>query len=346
VKIIFSLLVTGLSLTAYADIITLKDGTRLDGVIEGEMDGVAMVKTKYGVLNIKKTDIASQNRQEDIAPSTAAIAAEPPLAELPAEPPPAPKYIFTTVTPSTFSFERIYAENGVIVATETFNSKGELLGLQGFIKDGSYKEYYESGNLKTEKTVINAKTSGTLRAYYPTGVVQSEAYYTAGALNGSVRIYNENSKLLLEQNFKDGVPNGWFKEFDESGGLKSELFYTDGHVAETPKAAEPPKAGPAAAQETPESMVTVKTMALARGERFTFYLNNKYVAKIHLDKAFNMISKEGKVPDGAVKVYNKDGKLEKEFVFIKNEINLLKVYNESGALTGEYAYKESQAVKK
>ncbi|MEI7481146.1 MAG: hypothetical protein WCK75_02225 [Elusimicrobiota bacterium] len=345
-KIIFLFLLAGLSLTAYADIITLKDGTRLDGVIEGEMDGVAMVKTKYGILNISKTDIASQSRQEDITSSTSAVTAEPPLAELPAEPPPAPKYTFTTVTPSTSSFERIYAENGVVVATETFDSRGDLLGLQGFIKDGSYKEYYESGNLKTEKTIINTKTSGTLRAYYPTGVIQSEAYYTAGALNGTVRIYSENSKLLLEQNFKDGVPNGWFKEFDEAGGLKSELFYADGHIAETPKAAEPTKAGPAAAQETTESMVTVKTMALARGERFTFYLNNKYVAKIHLDKAFNMISKDGKVPDGAVKVYNKDGKLEKEFVFIKNEVNILKVYNEAGALTGEYAYKENQAVKK
>ena len=345
-KTIFSLLLLGLSLTAYADIITLKDGTSLEGVIEGEMEGVAMLKTQYGVLNINKADIVSQTRQDKPAVSTAAAATETSAAGLPAEPAPQPEYTFTTVTPSTSSFERIYAENGVIIATETFDAKGELLSLRGSVKDGSYKEYYENGNLKTEKTVINTKTYGALKAYYPSGVLQSEASYMAGALNGVVRIYNENAKLLFEQNFKDGVLNGWSREFDEAGGLKSELLYADGHVAEKPKTVEAKKAG-AEAPEAPESMVTVKIMALARGERFTFYLNNKYVAKIHLDKDFNMISKEGKVPDGAVKAHNKEGKLEKEFVFVKNEVSLLKVYNEAGALEGEYTYnKKGEAVKK
>ena len=336
-KLIFSLFLLGSTTAAYADIIILKDGTRLEGVIEGEMEGVAMVKTRYGALNINKTDIASQERQDEPAVSTAAVATSTSPVELPAEPAAEPKYTFKTVTLSTSSFERIYAENGVVIATETFESKGELQGLQGVIKDGSYKEYYADSNLKTEKTVINAKTAGALKAYYPSGVVQSEAYYAAGVLNGTVRVYNENAKLLFEQNFKNGALNGWSKEFDEAGGLKSELFYADGHAAEKPKPAEAVKSE-AAAPETPESMVTVKTMNLARGERFTFYLNNKYVAKLHLDKDFNIISKDGKVPDGAVKVYNKDGKLEKEFVFEKDEAKILRIYESGGALKTEYAF--------
>lgn len=346
-KIIFSLLLLGLSLDAHADILMLKDGTRLEGTIEGEMEGVALVRTRYGALNINKADIASRTQQDAPAASTAPVAipvstAAP--AELPAEPAPEPKYTFTTVTLSTSSFERIYAENEVVTATETFDSKGGLLELRGVIKDGNYREYYANNNLKTEKTMINARTAGTLKAYYPSGVLQSEAYYADGALNGTVRIYNENAKLLFEQNFKDGTPNGWFREFEETGGLRSELFYADGHVAGKPEAAESKKTAPAEAE--PESLLKVKTQNLARGERFTFYLNNKYVAKLHLDKAFNIISRAGKVPDGAVKVYNKAGKLEKEFAFVENEVSLLKVYNEAGALEGEYTYKENQAVKK
>jgi antitoxin component YwqK of YwqJK toxin-antitoxin module len=279
-----------------------------------------------------------------VATSTAAAIAAPP--ELPDEPAPGAKYTFKTVAPSTMSFEKIYYENDVVIATETFDAKGELLGLQGVIKDGSYKEYYDNGNIKTEKTVINAKTSGTLKAYYPNGVLQSEAYYLAGKLNGGVRIYGESGNLMFEQNFKDGIQSGYSREFDDKGALRAEVFYIDGHAAEKPKTEEVKKADMAAAMGAQESMVTAKPKALARGELFTFYLNNKYVAKLTLDNDFNITSQVGKVPDGAVKVYTTDGKLEKEFVFLKNAVTSLKVYDEGGALAGEYTFKKDLAVKK
>jgi antitoxin component YwqK of YwqJK toxin-antitoxin module len=336
-----------LSTRANAEILTLKDGTRLEGKVEGEMDGMLLVRTKYGSLNINKADVSSTQQSSADAnvstgPALAAIEPE----TLPAEPKPEPKRVFKTVTLSTTAVEKIYFENDVIIATETFDSKGEFTDLQGFINDGSYREYYDNGNLKTEKTVINAQTSGTLKAYYPSGVLQSEAYYLAGQLNGAVRIYNENAKLLLEQSFKDGVPDGWFREFHETGVLKSELFYADGHAVQTPKLSDIKKPEAAAVVE-PESMLTVKTQSLARGERFTFYLNNKYVAKIHLDKDFNLTSKNGKIPDGAVKAYDKEGKPAKEFVFLKNEVTGLKIYNEAGGIADEYTFnKKGEAVKK
>jgi len=346
-KLIFSLLLTGLSLSAYADIITLKDGTKVEGTVEGEMDGVLLIKTKYGALNINRADIASQSPQAAPTASTSSVAGELPPAELPARPARELIHIFTTVTASTSSFERIYFENGVVIATETLDSKGELLGLQGFIKDGTYREYYANGGLKTEKTVINSEITGTLKAYYPNGVLRSEAVYANGVLSGPLRIYNDSAKLLFEQNFKNGVANGWFREYDESGALRSELFYANGQVAEKPKTAEAVKpAAEAAEAAAPESPVTAKTQKLARGERFTFLLNNKYVAKVQLDKDYNIILKEGAVPDGTVKVYNKEGKLEKEFVFVKNEILLMKMYGETGALMGSLEYSNDKARKK
>ncbi|MBU2572912.1 MAG: toxin-antitoxin system YwqK family antitoxin, partial [Elusimicrobia bacterium] len=368
-----------------AEIITLKDGTRVEGAVEGDMDGMKLIKTRYGSLTINGNDILSIGAPEivvdepynaltsTISVPSPAVAASTEAAAVPAQAaavstasvtastmtvaastetvsalpdlPPAPKagpeYTFKTVTLSTMSFEKVYFEGGVIIATETFDSRGELLALTGLIKDGFYREYYENGNLKTEKTVINAKTSGTLKAYYPSGVLQSEAYYLQGKLSGAVRIYNENAKLLFEQNFKDGLPDGWFREFDEAGAVKSELFYTDGHAAEKPIAKEEKKAEPAG-----ESTLTATSRTLARGERISFYLNNKYVAKLQLDKYFNIIAKNGKIPDGAVKVYGKTGNLEKELFFLKNELISLKAYDGNGRLTEEYAYQEGQAVKK
>jgi antitoxin component YwqK of YwqJK toxin-antitoxin module len=364
-------------LSAYADIITLKDGTRLEGVIDGEMEGVALVRTQYGALNIKKSDIVSQVKAEQ-APVTApppqgtpaaatkaavyasttpaAPAPELPTAsteavvdvssaplELPAAPPPAPEYTFKTVTLSTMAYEKDYFENGISIATELFDAKGELMGVRGSVKDATYKEYYENGNIKTEKTMINAKSSGPLKAYYPGGLLQSEAYYLDGLLNGSVRVYNESGKLLFEQNFQAGVPNGYFREFDGAGALKSELFYVNGHLAEKPAAA---GSQPPAAAETPESSVTAISRHLARGERITFHLNNKYVAKLQLDKDFNVISRDGNVPDGAVKIYDKAGGLEKELVFAKNEMISVRTYAAGGALKAEFYYKDGKAIKK
>ncbi len=370
----------------------------------------------------------------------------------------------------------------------------ELLGRRGFIKDGSYKEYYDNGNLKTEKTVINAKTSGSLKAYYPNGVLQSEAYYLAGRLNGGVRIYNEGGGLLFEQNFKDGIQNGYSREFDDKGALKSEQFYVDGKLNEQ-------KVGIAAAPEIrpddkydqlikeltaqldsslnkkiavlpfsgagkeelskdgaviserittkliqqkkfeiieralldkvtselklqtsdimdkestkklgkilgaevmilgtvhesspyqvevnarliqtetaialaaskivlekdwigdggkredvinlellhKDSLATAKKQSLARGTRYSFQLDGSYVGRVTLDNEFNLISQEGKIPDGFVKVYTKDGKILKGLGFLKNELKLLKTYDDLGDLTAVYTYTKGKALKR
>ena len=363
-----------LAADCFAVVITLKDGTRVEGTIEGDMDGVKLIKTKYGSLTIDSKDIQDLGTPEVVAKdiynvglstvpvappaaellvstlgvtaSTTAVAAstEPALAlpELPPAPAAGPDHTFRTVTLSTSAFERIYSEGGVVIATETIDSRGELVSLAGAIKDGSYREYYENGNLKTETTVINAKANGTLKAYYPTGVLQSEAYYLQGKLSGAVRIYTENSKLLFEQNFKDGTPNGWFREYDEAGKVKSELFYTDGHPAENPKPQKEVKKADAAA----ENLLSARSQTLARGERISFYLNGKYIAKLQLDKDNNIISRSGKVPDGEIKLFDPNGNIEKEFVFVKDEAVSLKVYNSAGGLTAEYAFTAGKAVKK
>lgn len=212
---------------ARADLITLKDGTRIEGAIEGEMEGVTVIRTQYGALNIKKSDIVSQVPGAPAEPlpaapavSTGTAAVLPPPEPLPPPPVAGAEYTFRTVTLDTMSFQRVYFENGVSIATETFDTRGSLLAQDGRLKDGVYREYYDNGNLKTEKTVADAKVSGTLKAYYPGGVLQSVASYQAGLLDGAVRIYGENSRLLFEQNFRAGVPDGYFREFDETGVIE------------------------------------------------------------------------------------------------------------------------------
>ena len=336
-----------------ADTFILQDGARLEGDVTGEMDGMVLVQTRYGSLTIKRTDIREQAAaQPKPAPapavSTAAAAAVstgPAVAVSTAQPaqaePPAPKLTFATVQPSTTTRLLVYAENGVAIATETLSAAGAQVSMEGAIKDGTYTEYYENGGLKTVKSFSGGKISGTLKAFYPAGPVQIEAYYLAGAKEGPFKYYDEDGKLLMEAAYKNDKLDGWKKEYDAAGAVKSEAYYTADHLGEPPK----PQVAAEHSKEV-ESAVTVKVLSLARGERFTFLLNGKYAGRASLDKDFNIISLEGDIPDGAVKVYGRDGKLQKEFIFEKTAIKTLLIYEPGGSLKAEYIFTENKAIKK
>lgn len=334
-----------------ADTFLMKDGVRLEGEVTGEMDGALLVKTKYGALTLNKTDIQEQTAARPAAalpaqPSSATVTAvsTAPAVEISTAQPaaePAPRLTFATVLPSTSSRQLVYYENGVAIATETYDAAGALLALEGAVKDGTYTEYYPDGSLKTVKSMLSGKSSGTLKAFYQSGAVQVEAYYMGGVKDGPFKYFTEDGKLLVEAGYRGDKLNGWKKEYGPDGAMTSQSYYLDDQLAEAPKQ-------PAAAEPVKErdSMVTVKTMSLARGERFSFQLNNKYIGKAHLDKDFNIISLEGSIPDGAAKAYTKDGKLEKEFFFEKSELRALRVYEPGGPLKAEYAYTKEKAVKK
>ncbi len=357
--LLYSLLIA-MTPAASADTFILKDGVRLEGEVTGEMDGAVLVKTKYGSLTINKNDIAEQKPSVQPAPQAqpapaAAVQVSTPAApaevlastEAPAELPapaeePAPRLTFATIIPSTSSRLLVYYENGVAIATETFDAAGALALTEGTIKDGTYTEYYGNGWLKTVKSVLGGRTSGTLKAFYPNGKLQIEAYYLGGAKDGPFKYYGEDGLLLLEAEYRGDKLNGWKKEFDAAGAVKSQAYYDNDQLAEPPK----PAAAAAEAPKEPESMVTGKAITLARGERFAFTLNGKHIGKVNLDKDYNILGQDGKVPDGTVRVYSAEGKLQKEFVFKKNVITTLRVYEEGGPLEAEYTYKDDKAFKK
>ena len=324
-----------------ADTFLLKDGTRLDAAVTGEMNDTLLVQTRYGSLTIKKSDI--QEQTPDAAP---AASTETAVAVSTAQPEPEPPLLtFQTVNPSTMTRQLVYQEGGVAIATETFDASGALLSTEGSVKDGTYTEYYPDGGLKTVKTMRAGKNDGTLKAYYPSGKVQIEAYYLAGDKDGIFSYYAEDGKPLLDAEYKGDKLNGWKKEYAPDGSVASQTFYTDDKPAAAPKAqaAAQPEAA-AQPQEDPAAMVTVKTSSLARGERYAFRLNNKFIGKMQLDKDYNLMRKEGNIPDGTVKAFSAGGELEKEFIFKDNELVLLRVHG--GGAPAEYTYVKDKAVKK
>ena len=357
-----------------ADIFILKDGARLEGEVTGEMEGVVMVKTKYGSLTINRADIQEQQAAQpapaplpaapveistaqpaqvevstaqpaQVEVSTQAAAVELSTAAPEAVVAAAPKLTFQTVQVSTDVRLLVYSENGVIVATENYNAEGALTGLEGLMADGTYTEYYPEGALKTVRTMTGGKANGTLKSFYPSGGTQAEAYYFVGGREGQFKYYTEEGRPLLQAEYKNDKLNGWKKEYGPDGALASEAYYIDGRPSAPPGA----QAATAAAAELAggqDSQVTVRTIRLTRGERFEFRLNGKHVGRARLDKDYNLIELEGKLPDGNVKAYSKDGRLQKEFIFEGRELKGLRVYEDGGPLQAEYTYVKDKAIKK
>jgi antitoxin component YwqK of YwqJK toxin-antitoxin module len=350
-KLILAAALLGLGTAAPCETITLKDGTRMEGEVTGELDGTVLVKTQYGALTVKKTDILSRAQSRPSAPAGIL----PPAGEvsLSTQTGTRVKFTFKTVKTGTSTAQTFYYEDAVLIATETASAAGALTDLKGALKDGTYTEYYDDGALKTVKNMANGKPDGTFKAFFPNGRLQTEARYTNGVFDGPVTIRGETGLLQFEQSFRNGVPDGWFRQYDSQGYVRSETLYVNGIVSADRSPRDPvllpePEAQPGKRPKEPESeeLLTAKTQTLARGERFSFSLNNKYVGKVQLDKEFNIVGRDGKLPDGTVKAYSKEGKLEKEFVFEKNEIKTLRVYEPGGVVKAEYGYKEDTAVKK
>lgn len=382
-----------------ADTFILKDGARLEGEVTGEIDGVVQVKTKYGALSINRADIQEQQAAqppqpaapspapaEPVEASTAAVAEAPaeqisistalpeqltppaePLAEIPAVQPEgmvgaAPKLTFKTTQPAPDARLLVYHENGVAVATETYDSAGTLLASEGRAPNGTYTEYYDEGGLKTVKTMMGGKANGTLKAYYPSGALQAEAYYFVGAREGLFKYLTEEGRPLMEADYSNDKLNGWKKDYGPDGAVAAETYYKDGLPAEAPGA----RTEASAAAMGQESAVTAKITVLARGESVAFRLNGRYVGKILLDREFNIISQHGKLPDGSIKVYseggkfarsygtkasgaevfNWEGKVAREFFFTKNVLTRLRTFNFDGGVEADYTYSENKAIKK
>ncbi|HNW44645.1 MAG TPA: toxin-antitoxin system YwqK family antitoxin [Elusimicrobiales bacterium] len=361
---VFSFLLLLFPAAGSADTFLLKDGAKIEGEVTGEMDGTVLIKTKYGSLTINRADITEQQTppvQLQVpaeAPQVPSAAAEAPAApalpeapqvstpaaETPAAPPAQPEapvqFTLATIVSGNGNRLLVYAENGVAIATETFDAAGARLSLEGVIKNGTYSEYYADGNLKTVKTLLGGKMSGSLKAYYPSGTLQVDAYYFDGAKEGDFKYFSEDGKISMEAAYKNDRLNGWKKEYDPEGALRNEAFYQDDKAVEPPK----PAAGTDRPQEQ-ESLVTAKVVKVARGEILTFTLNGKYIGKVRMDKEFNVTGQEGKINDGTVKIYTKDGKLQKELLFKDREVRILRLYEEGGPLKATYTYREGVASK-
>lgn len=127
---------------------------------------------------------------------------------------------------------RDYKIDGTIESAKIFRN-GNIVG-DGIIdekgyRQGNWKEFYETGELKAEGTYKNNEKIGLWKWYYKNGKLDQIGSYGVGEKpEGKWKWYFENGNILMEESFYLGIPDGEYKEYNDSGIVIVEGQYIEG----------------------------------------------------------------------------------------------------------------------
>ncbi|MCL2435946.1 MAG: hypothetical protein FWD09_07415 [Lentimicrobiaceae bacterium] len=95
-------------------------------------------------------------------------------------------------------------------------------------RQGLWREYYPTGELKSEGHYINSNMDGAWKFYFQDQKVEIEGRYINGKKDGTWYWYYPNRVLLQEENWSQGILDGDFIEYDESGNVTVKGAYLEG----------------------------------------------------------------------------------------------------------------------
>ncbi len=101
--------------------------------------------------------------------------------------------------------------------------------------NGTYKEYYPNGVLRSIKEFKDGKNEGISREYYSNGRLAFVQTVRNGKINGPVKAYYENGRLKGEVHYVDNLEEGVLKEYYDNGKVMEEVSYIRGDIVNIKK---------------------------------------------------------------------------------------------------------------
>jgi antitoxin component YwqK of YwqJK toxin-antitoxin module len=96
------------------------------------------------------------------------------------------------------------------------------------IREGSFRSYYYSGELRSEGFYVNNKPAGIWKYYYENGSIKMEGEVRNLSNYGHWTYFHENGTKRMEGKLSDGKRVGNWLFYYETGELKSEGEFVDG----------------------------------------------------------------------------------------------------------------------
>ena len=141
---------------------------------------------------------------------------------------------------------REFDENGIVIKGYVFTNgivKYEGITDEQGKRQGLWKEYYPTGELKSQGHYINSNQEGDWKFYFVNQRTEVEGRYKNGKKEGAWYWYYPNGAMLQEENWNNGKLDGEFLEYNEIGEIivkgeylegteEGEWFYIQGNAFE------------------------------------------------------------------------------------------------------------------
>lgn len=123
-------------------------------------------------------------------------------------------------TDTSTSYKSKVYENGVLIAEGLTDSLGRYQGL--------WKEFYTTGEIRSEGSYTDSKRFGKWKFYYRNGKIEQTGDYKNGKPNGNWFWYFEGGNLLREETYINGLEDGLSTEYSDSNTVVAKGDYVNG----------------------------------------------------------------------------------------------------------------------
>ncbi len=124
-----------------------------------------------------------------------------------------------------------FYENDLPILTHKTYDHGRVLREVSFVNgmiQGMVREFYPSGNVKSEGIFIDNLPNGIHKSYFDNGKVFSEYNYVNGSKEGIQKFFDSDGNLVMQANYKNNLMDGLYQEFFPNGKVETEGKYKEG----------------------------------------------------------------------------------------------------------------------
>lgn len=126
---------------------------------------------------------------------------------------------------------RTYTEDGKVESSKIYKNgivTGDGIIDDNGLKQGPWKEYHDTGELKGEGTYISGQRIGLWKYYYKDGKIEQNGVFLKNEIpDGDWVWYYDNGNKLREETYINGLRNGLMTEYSDSGTVIAKGEFVD-----------------------------------------------------------------------------------------------------------------------
>jgi uncharacterized protein len=127
---------------------------------------------------------------------------------------------------------RFYDDQGNVINSIVFddfgNKSSEGIVTETGSREGAWKDFYSTGELRATGNYLNNRRSGRWSFYYKNGAKEQEGSYLRGLADGQWTWYYENAAIWREEGYFNGLEDGPSTEYDLNGKIITQGNYING----------------------------------------------------------------------------------------------------------------------